>query len=54
MDTEEEIEEAGTFQSVFYEYCHFLDEVFHLLNLDGIPIIDKYFARFCGWSHRKG
>jgi hypothetical protein len=40
---------AGTLASVFYEFCHFLDELGHLLNLDGFV----WFYRFCQWAHRK-
>lgn len=41
--------EAGSLEAIFYEFCKFLDEIIHGLNLDNNIIA----YRFCQWSHRK-
>ena len=42
--------ESGSKEAIFYEFCQFLDEVLHGLNLDNF----RWSARFCMWTHRKG
>jgi hypothetical protein len=39
---------AGSKEAIFYEFCHFLDEIFHALNLDRW----EWAGRFCQWAHR--
>jgi hypothetical protein len=40
---------AGSLKAIFYEFCKFLDEIIHALNLDNNLIA----YHFCQWSHRK-
>lgn len=54
MNEDDEKMIAGSIQDVAYEFFHFVDALMHMLNLDGIPFFDKYAARFCAWTHRKG
>ena len=45
--------DAGSFEAIAYAFFQLVDEISHGLNLDGIPVIDNYAARFCNWAHRK-
>jgi len=40
--------EAGSFKSIWYEFCHVIDEIIH--SLPWFPSDWEY--RFCQWAHR--
>ena len=44
---------AGSMEAILYAFFQLADEISHALNPDGIPVIDKYTARFCHLAHRK-